>query len=256
MVLVLLFIIGLCFGSFLGVVVDRLPQHKSIIIGRSQCDSCHHSLSWYDLVPVFSYVLLEGKCRYCHKKFSLEYPVFEISTGFLLLVFYFLLGQPIAIMSIVSFSFEVGIFFSLLVLAMIDSKEGILPDKIILFALLPTILFLFMNHIPFIPHILSGLGVALFFLLIILITHGRGMGMGDVKLSFLLGFFLGFPNIFIAVYMAFLTGAAIAIILVMARKKKFHGGSIAFGPFLILGTFLAAFWGDKLWQIVLRILGI
>jgi prepilin signal peptidase PulO-like enzyme (type II secretory pathway) len=135
-----------------------------------------------------------------------------------------------------------------------DIKYGIIPDKIVFPAIVVSLLYLFMLHNSYFSprgeagmiHLLSGSGAFLFFLILYLATKGRGMGFGDVKLVFLLGFFLGWPNVIVAFYIAFLTGAILGCILILWGKKKFSGGMIPFGPFLVLGAVISLFWGEEM----------
>lgn len=256
MIVAFLFLIGIFLGSFLGVVIDRVPQKKTILYGRSACDFCGHTLSAFDLVPILSFISLRGKCRYCHKKLSFLYPSFEIFTGIVFAGFYLFLGQPTTLLPFLSYLLLCGIFLTFFALFMTDLQRGVLPNGLIIFDLILVLfsLFIALPVQQMLPYILSGISAGTFFLFIILITKGKGMGMGDMKLAFLIGFFLGFPHILVALYAAFLTGAGVAIILIVVGKKKFRGGTISFGPFLILGTMVAYFWGDLLWHYFLSIL--
>ncbi|HEX7041826.1 MAG TPA: prepilin peptidase [Patescibacteria group bacterium] len=255
MTIFLLFLIGLFIGSFLNVVIDRIPQKITIVKGRSRCDSCHHVLMWYDLIPVFSYTYLRGKCRYCHIALSLQYPVVEILTGILFSLSYILWIANLQ-MNLLSFFILIGIFATFFALSIMDIKYGILSDKLIIFATFLTIIFYAIQPYLFLPHLLVGISCFVLLFLLFILTRGRGIGFGDVKLSFVMGFFLGFPSIVIAFYLAFLTGAIVAIILVISKRKKFIGGTIAFGPFLLLGTYLAWYFGNYLWTFMLLLLGI
>lgn len=256
MIIIILFIFGICFGSFLNVVIDRIPNGKSIIIGRSHCDFCKHPLSLYDLVPIASFLLLKGTCRYCKKNLSWQYPIVEFGIG-ILFVMLFLIQNPMDVMQFVI----VGVDFLLIslgiALAIMDIKYHILADGVIIFFAFFSFIYILLED-PQTIFIRIGIGLLsmLPLLLIFLITKGRGMGFGDVKLVFVMGFFLGFPNILIAYYIAFLTGGLVAIILVILRKKKFRSATIAFGPFLLLGTLLASIFGNSIWMYALRLLGI
>jgi len=135
-----------------------------------------------------------------------------------------------------------------------DIVYGIIPDLLVLTSMVASFLYLYFTNQMLTSHILTGLFTLLFFVFLFLITKGRGMGLGDVKLSFVLGLFLGFPNIIIALYLAFLTGALVSIILVIWRKVSFSKGTIPFGPFLVLSTLLAFFIGEKAFYFLLQIL--
>lgn len=262
MLVLLLFLLGICIGSFLNVVIDRSAQGESIFFGRSHCDYCKHTLAWYDLIPVLSFIFLLGRCRYCGKKLSWQYPLIELLTGMLFVaVFQFsvFIRQPADQFSIL-YSVKLFLLFSiiasLIALFMTDLKYEILPDGITLFGASAALLYAVFFSGTIVNQLLAGLGTSLFFLLLYLATRRRGMGFGDVKLAILLGWFVGFPNIFLAVYLAFLTGGLTGIILILAKKKKLKGDKIPFGPFLIGGTVLTFFCGQQLWQLTMRFLGI
>ncbi len=140
---------------------------------------------------------------------------------------------------------------SLIVIFFADLKHGIIPDKIIFPAVITSFLYQIFNAQYSIPsYLFSAIGACLFFLFLYLVTKGRGMGFGDVKFAFLMGLILGFPNIVVGLYVAFLTGAVAGCILIIWKKKKIFGTSIPFGPFLALGTLVAIFYGKILMQSV------
>lgn len=257
-----MFFTGLFFGSFFGVIVDRVKSGKGFIKGRSKCEYCKKELTFFDLIPVFSFIFLKGKCRYCHKKLSVMYPLIEVSTGFLFALSY--MYSPFIMQNgNLNFSFFYNLFifscFSILIFQ--DLKYGYLSDKIILLSSVITLLFyvVFKNEL-FLNHLLSGILSFLFFVLIsyvfLLATKKQGMGGGDIKLSFLLGLFLGFPGIVLTLYIAFLTGAFASIILVLWRKKDYLKDSVPFGPFLIIGTIISVFLGGIIYPLVASFLGI
>src|SRR3989344_4779021 len=271
MLVFFLFILGLAVGSFLNVLIDRIPNDESPFAGRSYCDKCKKTLKWYDMVPVLSFLILKGKCRYCRAHISFYYPLVELITGimFVLMYQFTIHNSQFTSSTIEQFSnltinylYYLFILSSFIVIFFTDLKYGIIPDKIVY----PTILVSIIYHLSFIIYppivnyqssiinnIFSGIGAFIFFLILYLITRGKGMGFGDVKLAFLLGIILGFPKIIAAFYLAFLTGAIVGSILIVWRKKKLKS-SIPFGPFLILGSILSIFFGEKILQLVLRLL--
>ncbi len=243
MEIILIFLIGLAVGSFANVLIDRLPQGESIVWGRSHCDFCKRTLRWYELIPVLSYIIQLGKCRNCHKRLSIQYPVIELitGTGFVLLlpyhVSYYLL------------------FISLLVILVADLKYQIIPDSMIVLGFAAVILnWIGTNQAGnFMQYIIPGLASFVAFYLLWLVTRGKGLGFGDVKFAPLMGLLLGFPGVVIALYIAFLTGAIVGVILMLGRKKTWKS-KIAFGPFLVLGTSVALIWQPQLtalWRIYL-----
>lgn len=214
-------LLGLAVGSFLNVLIDRLPRGKNVITGRSVCDHCGRTLRWFELVPLLSFFLQGGRCRRCHAKLSWQYPIVELATA-------------------VAFAMGVSplLFSSLLVIFVADLKYQIIPDSMIAVGVIGVIL---QNH----PFWITAFGCALFFLLLHLVTRGKGMGFGDVKLGFLMGLLLGFPNVVVAGYAAFLTGAVVGVILILVGRKRLKS-KIAFGPFLVVGTTIALLWGSQL----------
>ncbi len=245
----LLFFYGLFIGSFLNVVIDRLPRNEGIVCGNSHCEYCGHTLVWYDLVPLLSYLFLAGKCRYCKKFIGFRYPIIECTTGILFAI----VGG--AFTGIPSLVLMLAIASCLCVLFFIDLFDGILPDSVLVvlsgFAIVQK-LFL-AEHIIF--FLLVGFLTGIGFLALFLLTRKKGIGFGDVKYAFVMGFLLGFPSIIPALYIAFLTGATVALILVVGGKKKLKS-SIPFGPFLVLGTFVNLLWGQQLWVLFQKIVGI
>jgi len=268
MILILFFLLGLAIGSFLNVLIDRFPREESVIKGRSHCDKCKENLKWYDLVPLLSFIFLKGKCRYCHTSLSLYYPTVEFITGIMFVItFLFTINNfqfsIFNFQSNLNFQFLISLIYylfivsSLVVVFFADLKYGIIPDKIVFPAIVVSTFYLLtMNYELLTINFFSAVGACLFFLTLFLITKGRGMGFGDVKFSFLTGLVLGFPNIIIALYVAFLTGAIVGCILILWRKKRIFGTSIPFGPFLVIGTLTAIFFGEILTQSFLRLVSL
>lgn len=245
------FIAGSALGSFLGVLVDRLPRGEQVLSGRSKCDRCHRVLSASDLVPIFSYIALSGKCRYCHVKIPMHVFLTEVVCGIMAAsLFIYLTFSGIPILQLL---FLLVILFSLLGIFIADLLSGIIPDEFIA-AIVVFSLFLLLISDPgsLVQNFITGLVTLLLFLGLFLITRGRGMGFGDVKFAFAMGFFLGFPNIIVGLYFAFLTAAAISIILILVGRKKLRGDTIVFGPFLATGTIFAYFFGTQIIKLFIR----
>jgi len=247
-----IFIFGLAVGSFLNCIIYRLKVDKSFLEGRSYCPKCEHILGWKDLIPIFSFLILKGKCRYCHERISWQYPLVEIATGLLFLLIFNFQFSIFNFQSLLVTSYWLLVACFLIIIFVYDFKHYLIPDKIIYPAI--TIAFLYnifysyfiLHTSDFIFHTLfAALGAAAFFLLIVLFSKGKWMGIGDVKLAFFMGLFLGFPNILIALFLAFLVGAIIGLGLIALGKKTLKS-EVPFGPFLVIGTFIALFWGDKL----------
>jgi len=247
---IIVFLLGISFGSFLNVVIDRFATHRSISKGRSYCESCKKTLGFFDLIPLLSYIFLLGKCRYCKTKIPARLFVTELLGGITLLYifinYFYLSPFNFLLLSVISFIF-IAIFF-------IDLDYGIIPDKLVALITIFSLIYIIAAQGNIWVHILSGVGSIIFFLGLFVITRGRGMGFGDVKLSFALGLLLGFPMIIYGLYIAFLTGALISIILVLWKKRSFKKGTVPFGPFLVASTLFALFFGEKLIMPLVRII--
>jgi len=245
---IFVFLFGLATGSFLNSIIYRLQTKESFLFARSYCPHCQHILSWQDLIPILSFIILRGKCRYCQKKISWQYPLVELATAilFTLIIYY---TFPNFLFSIFYFLFS----SFLIIIFVYDLKHYLIPDKVIYPAIFTSFLYNLILHSKFyiLNSIYSAFGAAGFFLLIFLISRGRWLGFGDVKLGFFMGLFLGFPNILVALFFAYLIGAIIGIGLILTKKKTLKS-EIPFGPFLVMGIFIAIFWGDQLINLYLN----
>ncbi len=234
-----LFVLGAVLGSFYNVVGLRVPLKKSIVAPRSHCPVCQRNLTAGDLIPVFSYILLRGKCRGCGTSISPVYPLIELATG-LLFVFAF---------HHLNFNLELLValtFISLLVIIFVsDIVYMVIPDKVLLFFL--PILIAERLVVPLSPWWDSFLGAAAGFLLLfaIAVISKGGMGGGDIKLYFLIGIVLGFKLTLLSFFLATLAGAIYGFggMLIGKYKKR---QPVPFGPFIAAGAILAYFYGDKI----------
>ena len=214
--------------------------------GRSFCPHCRKKLGFLDLIPVLSFILLKGRCRYCKERISIQYPSVELAAGFLFVLNFLMSELPPNIV-------EVGTLILipfLIIIFVYDLKHYIIPDKVVYPAIGIALVYDFwmswMSDIPRMSDILiSSFGTAGFFLAIALISRGKWMGVGDIKLAFLMGLILGWPNILAALFLAFLIGAIIGVGLIIFGKKTIKS-EVPFGPFLVTGTFIALFWGTKI----------
>lgn len=274
------FVIGIVLGSFVKALADRSLINRSFL-GRSYCLNCKHKLQWYDLLPIVSYLLLRGKCRYCGDRISLEYLLVEVGMGLLIgfLFWQSLHGVQYQI-SLLELIFKSFFIIVLAILFLTDIKKMLIPDRIILPSIVISIIFItvitiikviylyyyltqtvlgqkllqntdyFQRHLlitaePLFGSILMGFLIGGFFMALIIITKGKGMGGGDVKLGAFIGLGLGFPLSLVAIMFSFLTGAVLSIILIVLGKKHI-GSSIPFGPFLVMGALIALFWGNQI----------
>ncbi|MEA5095470.1 MAG: prepilin peptidase [Sedimentibacter saalensis] len=248
----LILIYGLIIGSFLNVCIYRIPRGESIAWPGSHCPTCSHSLSWYDNIPLFSYLVLKGKCRYCRTNISAQYPLVESLNAFLYIIMYFRFGFGI------DFIFYSLVSSVLAAITFIDLKEMIIPDSLVLSILVLSVIHKTVNYFLYgiSPELISSfLGLLVaggLFTAIVLISRG-GMGGGDVTLMGALGFVLGFKNILLNIFVSFVLGAIISIVL-LAAKIKTRKDPIPFGPFIVLGFFITSLWGKVIINWYLNIL--
>lgn len=239
------FVLGTSVGSFLNVVIDRTSRGESIL-GRSYCDWCRAKLTTVDLIPIISFFLLSRKCRHCKKALSWQYPLVESLCGVLFALTFWQLSQSgqLALTTIFYTLFLVSV---MIVVAVVDMKFSLIPTSYVYAASLIALFynfFLFDTAI-FIDRVIAAFGAALFFLAIVLITRGRGMGEGDIVLGFLMGMVLGKEAGVLSIFLAFVLGAVVSLFLIILGKKKF-GQTIPFAPFLVLGFILSLFWASPI----------
>ena len=246
--IVIFSILGAAIGSFLNVVIDRLPAGKSIAYPPSSCDACQHRLSWPDLIPVFSYIFLGGRCRYCKAKIPQRVFWVELGTGLLTGLLFWRFGwKPILPVMIVYCS-------ALIAIGMIDLKEGLIfPAIVFPVALVALIVNFFIPKLYSVHNLLFGLTGAAFGLVFLLlafvlskvILKREGMGLGDVYMAAMMGLMVGFPNIIVALFGGIILGGLVAIFLVSAKKKSTRD-VIPFGDFLAIGTIVTLLWGTQI----------
>jgi leader peptidase (prepilin peptidase)/N-methyltransferase len=233
------FILGLIVGSFLNVVIYRLPEGKSIVNPPSHCPQCNTRLKFIDLIPVFSYLFAGGKCRYCGAKISFQYPLVELLTAFFFLFSYLKFGLTS------EFFIYVLLLSVLIVISFIDYKYMIIPNIItysgIIIGFISAIIF---DYITIIDSLL-GIFIPALLLLIVALLFKGGMGMGDVKLVSMLGAFLGYKYTLAGIFIGSVFGSVIGLALmgfgILNRKDR-----IPFGPFICLGAVIMIFFGDVL----------
>lgn len=228
---------GIVIGSFLNVLILRLPLKESITLKRSHCMTCGHTLSWYELIPLFSYLFLGGKCRHCKAHISVQYPIVEAANGTLYVVFFLAKG-----ITVETFLYCLAAS-ALLALSVIDWRTQEIPLGFILFILTLGLVRLFTDLENWSQYVIGLFAVSVFLLLIDLVTKGRGIGHGDIKLMAATGLLLGWKLIIIAFIMACIIGTVVHLIR-MAVKKV--GRKLAFGPYLSMGICIAMIWGEQL----------
>ncbi len=278
-----LFSIGAFIGSFLNLVSDRVVLGEKIVFGRSHCDKCGESLKVKNLIPIFSFLFQRGKCDKCKVKLSWFYPVSEALAGALFvlaaLISKFSVFDPITFNGVLGFGFLAVVFSFYLILLLTDLKYMLIPDKIVLAGVAFVFVFNLFTLIyslityraqlaqdPFGTYLLqvgffqdqaayaiknfgvniaSSLGISLFFLFLVWITKGRGMGGGDIRLGLLIGLVNGFPYNILAVFFGFLFGSIVSLVLVLFKRKTLKS-TVPFGPFLIVGSLVCFLWGSQI----------
>lgn len=232
------FLLGTAVGSFLNVCIDRLPLGMSIISPPSHCPSCQHRLSTKDLIPVFSYLWLKGKCRYCQAPIPRRLLWVEIGNGILFAFLYWHYGM--------SWQLAIAIFYFclFLVLMVIDLEQGIIPNKIVYPGMVASLIISMVAEPGIIKAAIGG-SIGLMLLLIPALIYKGGMGWGDVKMAGLMGLVTGFPLIFVALFLAVTTGGLTAGLLLLLRLKQ-RRGSIPFAPFLTVATMATLLWGNNI----------
>jgi len=278
---IFLFIIGTAVGSFLNVLIDRWSNDQPIT-GRSHCDFCKKQLKSIDLIPIFSFLFLCGRSRCCNKKLSWQYPIVELVTGIILfgiwnmefgiwngnkgmqnveLISKFFILNSSSIFQILNSIFLFGIITCLIVVFFADVKYQIIPDQIQIILLIigfilqvSYMLLAGCNNgqllncyiVKLLSFVVAGVVVMIPILLIYLISRGRAMGFGDVKLAFNMGILLGAKGGLLALYFAFILGGIFGAYLLLSKKKKLKS-KIAFGPFLVLGTLILLFFTPQIY---------
>ena len=232
---IVVFIFGTMIGSFLNVVIYRIPKGESIAFPASKCQSCQTPLKWWHNIPLFSWLFLRGKCYFCHEKISAQYPMVELLTGIIFVILYFKLGL------VWYLPFVAASFAALLALVMIDFEYMAVPDNVnfaaLIFALVQ-------------PDFLMGLlyaaiaagGLYLIGLLSSFIAKREAMGGADVIVAGTMGALLGFPNFFVAIFLS----ALLAMIPALIWREK----GVPFVPFLALATFIVYLYDTQAAQLL------
>lgn len=234
---IIIFIFGIVVGSFVNVLIYRLPKNENIVVVNSHCMSCGHRLGWYDLVPLFSWVFLKGRCRYCKTKISIQYPLVEAINGFGYVLVFMVCGFNIS-------SILYALCFSMLVaISVIDWRTYEIPVGLNITILALGIIQCILDYGNWQLYLIGMVSVSGFLLMLLLATGGRGIGGGDVKLMFAAGLFIGWKKIILALVVGCIMGSVIHLILMKVSKK---GRMLAFGPYLSAGILLAILFGEQI----------
>lgn len=242
------FVVGTCIGSFCNVLIYRLPLNMNIAQGRSFCGSCHNKIPAYDLIPIVSYVVLKGRCRYCQEKIGVIHPVIEVCGGL------------VAVWCFWYFQFDLlgllvyAIMMVLMVVAIIDWRHLIIPDSLNLTLVILFGLYLFSNYQGWLSHLTGALLVPGVLMVTNLIVPSS-FGGGDIKLMFASGLGLGLANSLLAGFIGVVVAGSYAFYLIL-QKKVNRQDHIAFGPYLCLGIAAAIFYGPQIIQAYLGLFNI
>jgi len=251
---VYLFVLGAVIGSFLNVVIDRLPFGRPLT-GRSVCDYCGRKLSIFELIPIFSYFYLGGKTSCCRKPLPFYYPLIEFISGVSFpFVFWFFSKEPLFARLIL-----IGIVLVLISIFFTDVKYTIIPDELQIVLFFLSFLYLFVCHQNFIVcfvkiflmGVLKGFLVAFPVASIFYLTRGKGIGFADVKLAFNIGFLFGLKKGLLVLYLSFMIGGIVAIFLLLLGKKGLKS-KIPFGPFLVISILFFLFLQERAVDLLLR----
>ena len=234
---IIVFVYGIVIGSFVNVLICRLPEHENIATERSHCMSCGHKLRWYDLVPLFSWLFLRGKCRYCGARISAQYPIVEAVNGFGYVLILFANGISLSsILYMLCFSILTAI-------AVIDWRTYEIPVGLNIAILALGVAGTIADYRNVWYHLIGMVSVSGFLLLLYIVTRGRGIGGGDIKLMGAAGLLLGWKHIIFALVIGCVIGSVIHIILMKVKGKD---RVLAFGPYLAVGLFAVMIWGSQM----------
>ncbi|MBI4779524.1 prepilin peptidase [Candidatus Falkowbacteria bacterium] len=253
LILIFVFLFGLIIGSFLNCLIWRLHK-KEGLLNRSYCPKCKKQIAWYDNIPVLSFIMLKGKCRQCKKPISWQYPIVELTTGILFLIVF------IANLKLTPFN-EFPIIFNskflitilrdwflvsvMTVIFIYDLRWYLILDIITLPACLIMLIFnLFLNFSLW-NLLISGIIGGSFFLIQFVVSRGRWIGGGDIRLGLLMGLALGWPGVLAAVIIAYFIGSIVGVGLILAGKKRW-GSEVPLGIFLSAGTIITLFWQTQI----------
>ncbi len=235
----IIFLYGIVIGSFLNVCIYRLPKGENIVTAGSHCMKCSHRLKPYELIPVFSFLFLKGRCRYCKTKLSCQYPIVEAGNGMLYVIIFIV--NELTLQS----AFYCCLTSAMLVLSVIDYRTMEIPFGINLFILGTGVILTVLDYERYISHFIGFLSVSLFLLCCFLVTKGKGIGLGDVILMAAAGLGIGGLNIWLALIFGCLIGSVLQIIKMILTGE---GRKFAFGPYLSIGIFIAMLWGNTFFE--------
>lgn len=243
----LIFIIGLCIGSFLNVCIYRIPREESIAFPPSHCTNCGYELKFYDLIPVISFLFLRGRCRKCKKKISIQYPLIELLNGISYLLLF--LKYDLSL-SFISYCLLTSL---LIVISMIDLESKYIYSSTTIIGLCLAIIYIlfagYLGEIKILNHIAGGLiGYGIIFLIVFLTG---AMGDGDADIAGICGLFIGIKGILVALFLSIILGGLVASTALILKLKD-RKSEIAFGPYIAIGTLIWMMIGEKILSLYLN----
>jgi prepilin signal peptidase PulO-like enzyme (type II secretory pathway) len=243
--IIFFFIFGTIFGSFINCLVYRLHSEKTML-GRSFCPKCKHILGFFDLFPIFSYIFLKTRCKYCKNKISVQYFLVELFTGIIFSFgywFYFInkIGLENNILFLI---FYLVISFFLIIIFIYDLKYYLVLDVVVWPGIIIAFLYnFFLLKVDLFSLLIAGVVGVSFFGIQFIFSKGKWIGGGDILIGLLIGFTLGWPKVILAIFISYILGSIIGIIL-LTFKKKGWSSQLPFGPFLVFSTWLTILFGD------------
>ncbi len=257
---IIIFLVGLSFGSFLNVIVYRLPKKSSLITPPSSCPNCNKKLGFVELIPLFGYLILRGRCKHCQVKISLRYPLIELTVGLIFVLIYYFYGSTIDTLLYIT------LLFLLLAVALIDFEHRIVPNGIVAAGLILGLIY----YLPALANLwldLPGFLIAerdlidaaggfllggIIMLVILLVSRG-GMGAGDMKLMALIGLYVGLRGAAVVMLLGFFLGAVVGVTY-MALGKLTRKDALPFAPYLSLAALIEVLWGELIWNWYINLL--
>lgn len=233
---IVVFIYGLLIGSFLNVLIYRIPKKENIAVVRSHCMNCNYQLKWYDLVPLFSWIFLRGRCRKCREKISIQYPIIEALNGCLYLLVFCRFGLSI---DSLLYCF---LFSALIALSVIDFRTYEIPVGFNYFILALGLVRVATDYQNWLNYVIGFFSVSTFLFILIVVSKGRAMGGGDMKLMATCGLLIGWKLIILAFLLGCILGSVIHII---RMKVSDEDHVLALGPYLSMGVALAVLFGNQ-----------
>ncbi len=257
---IIIFLFGLSFGSFLNVIVYRLPNKSSLITPPSSCPACDKKLGFVELIPLLGYLILRGRCKHCQVRISLRYPLIELTVGLLFVLVFYYFGFTVDALRYLT------LLYLLLAVALIDFEHRIVPNTIVAAGLalgliyyLPALVNIWLELPGFLVaerDLLDAAGGFLLggiIMLVILLVSRGGMGAGDMKLMALIGLYVGLRGAAVVMLLGFFLGAVVGVTY-MVLGKLTRKDALPFAPYLSLAALIQVFWGEQIWNWYINLL--